>query len=298
MIDRAFLRRCPAAWSVSPISRSRLARRPVIERLFTGSVALSCPARSGRFVEPDQADATCPVPLRENIPVPFRRKSPAYPPPSRPDTEGRFAIVTDVGCGMRWTRAALLTRAPPCGRRSRVVLTPRRWRQVLEKQASCKFLGGDGGKQARSPGRARNKPLKPLRAGMPGDPGATVVTNSCVYYFYTRGCGCNGHPAFPTPFVGRIDDAQLGRMARRDAKLYVHVIARSEATKQSILTSRLHGLLRFARNDDLKLAMTISRRLARWLFENRIGKWSTRFRPSSAAPADGSPPATERSFAT
>jgi hypothetical protein len=25
--------------------------------------------------------------------------------------EGRFAIVTDVGCGMRWTRAALLTRA-------------------------------------------------------------------------------------------------------------------------------------------------------------------------------------------
>src|SRR5712671_2660249 len=33
----------------------------------------------------------------------------------------------------------------------------------------------DGGKRARSPGRARRKPLKPLRAGMPGDPGATVV---------------------------------------------------------------------------------------------------------------------------
>jgi hypothetical protein len=39
-------------------------------------------------------------------------------------TEGRFAIVTDVGQGMRWTRAALLTRALACGRRSRVVLTP------------------------------------------------------------------------------------------------------------------------------------------------------------------------------
>jgi hypothetical protein len=25
--------------------------------------------------------------------------------------EGRFAIVTDVGCGMRWTRLVLLTRA-------------------------------------------------------------------------------------------------------------------------------------------------------------------------------------------
>src|ERR1700674_1617313 len=34
----------------------------------------------------------------------------------------------------------------------------------------------DGGKQARSPGRARRKPLKPLRAGMPGDSGVLVVT--------------------------------------------------------------------------------------------------------------------------
>jgi hypothetical protein len=59
---------------------------------------------------------------------------------------------------MRWTRAALLTRALACGRRSRVVLTPRRWRQ-----ASQKYLRGDGDKKARSPGRARRKPLKPLR---------------------------------------------------------------------------------------------------------------------------------------
>jgi hypothetical protein len=35
-------------------------------------------------------------------------------------TEGRIAIVTDVGGGMRWTQAALLTRARTCGRRSRV----------------------------------------------------------------------------------------------------------------------------------------------------------------------------------
>src|SRR5260370_39826445 len=28
-------------------------------------------------------------------------------------------------------------------------------------------------RRIRSPGRARNKPLKPLRAGMPGDPGCT-----------------------------------------------------------------------------------------------------------------------------
>src|ERR1700721_1120129 len=65
-------------------------------------------------------------------------------------------------------------------------------------------------------GRARRKPLKPLRAGMPGDPGATVVTNARAYYHYARGCGCIGHPAFPaplgvapTPSLGRIVHAQL-----------------------------------------------------------------------------------------
>jgi hypothetical protein len=39
---------------------------------------------------------------------------------------------------------------------------------------------GDGGKRARSPGRARHKPLKPLRAGMPGDSG--VLVYSCAFY--------------------------------------------------------------------------------------------------------------------
>src|SRR3984957_11713226 len=48
------------------------------------------------------------------------------------------------------------------GRQSRVVLTPRR-----RRQASQKCLRGDGDKKARSPGSARNKPLKPSRAGMP-----------------------------------------------------------------------------------------------------------------------------------
>src|ERR1700691_1909769 len=85
------------------------------------------------------------------------------------------------------------------GRRSRVVLTPRPWRQVGD---DASHHADDGDKQARSPGRARSKPLTPSRAGMPGDPGATVVTNACAFYLRARGCGCNGHPAFPAPLLG------------------------------------------------------------------------------------------------
>jgi hypothetical protein len=46
------------------------------------------------------------------------------------DKEGRFAIVTSVGRGMRWTLSPQLTSEVGSGRRSRVVLIPRRWDQV------------------------------------------------------------------------------------------------------------------------------------------------------------------------
>ena len=97
-----------------------------------------------------------------------------------------------------------------CGRQNRVVLTPRRWRQVSRSCVGPTGLrqnlsAGDGGKRARSPGRARHTPLKPLRAGMPGDSGVLVVTRvRSTTTKCARGRGCNGHPAFPTPFVGRI----------------------------------------------------------------------------------------------
>src|SRR6266853_1317284 len=58
-------------------------------------------------------------------------------------------------------------------------------------------------RRIRSPGRARNKPLKPLRAGMPGDLGWTCGDYARVlcFTYCTRGYGCGGHPAFPTPSV-------------------------------------------------------------------------------------------------
>ena len=51
---------------------------------------------------------------------------------SRP-TEGRLAIVTDAGRDAVDVGGAL-TNAQACGRRSRVVLMPRRWHQVRAKE--------------------------------------------------------------------------------------------------------------------------------------------------------------------
>src|SRR6202011_1811347 len=89
--------------------------------------------------------------------------------------------------------------------------------------AGVKFLGSkllrhDGGKQARSPGRARRKPLKPLRGECRAYSGVTVVTNARAYYQYTRGCGRIGRPAFPAPSdrEGGTFRQKLARNMRRD----------------------------------------------------------------------------------
>ena len=170
-----------------------------------------CP--SGSFVS---------SPLCKNISVSTPPKSPLELFASRP-TEGRIAIVTDAGwdavdaaafCARRDCRAGSYGPVSDqqhaderccCGRQNRVVLTPRRWRQVLWKASrpdrvrTSQISADDGGKRARSPGRARNKPLKPLRAGMPGCSGGLVVTNSCGLFFPTRGCGCMGARHSPRP---------------------------------------------------------------------------------------------------
>src|SRR4030088_1086855 len=61
----------------------------------------------------------------------------------------------------------------------------------------------DGGKRARSPGRARRKPLKPLRAGMPGDSG--VLVYSCAFY------QCKVHTRLRVQRASGVPHALLGR---------------------------------------------------------------------------------------
>jgi hypothetical protein len=78
--------------------------------------------------------------------------------------KGAFRDRHERRVGMRWTRVAPKTRAQSCGRRSRVVLTPRRWRQVLEKQASW------GRRWQESPvtGEITEEPVKTVACGNVG----------------------------------------------------------------------------------------------------------------------------------
>src|SRR6267142_4917039 len=96
---------------------------------------------------------------------------------------------------------------------------------------------GDGGKQARSPGRARRKPLKPLRAGTSGDSGVLVVTRvRSTNTKCTRGRGCHGHPAFPTPSLGGrfINASGAWRGEGVNVRLELRFAVIASAAKQSI----------------------------------------------------------------
>jgi hypothetical protein len=70
--------------------------------------------------------------------------------------------------------------------------------------------------------------------------GVTVVTNACVYYHYTRGCGRAERPAFPASLLGshcalcsrRVNfPAKSGRMAPRD-RGFVSMLHRARCPDQ------------------------------------------------------------------
>ena len=65
--------------------------------------------------------------------------------------------------GMRWTWAARRRTRRPRGRRSRMVLTPRRWRQV-----GGSVSAGDGGNKARLTGESTKETVKTIACGNAG----------------------------------------------------------------------------------------------------------------------------------
>src|SRR5260370_25578166 len=119
-----------------------------------------------------------------------------YDSPARP-TEGRFAIVTNAGRDAVDAGGAK-DEGVSCGRRSRVVLTPRRWCQVRAKER--------GRRWQKKPGRRGERDIsrKTIARGMPGDSGVTVVTMLACFLHYTRGCGRIERPVFPAPSDWRV----------------------------------------------------------------------------------------------
>src|ERR1700676_4879937 len=65
---------------------------------------------------------------------------------------------------------------------------------------------------------------------MPGNPGGPAVTTLVCFFICTRGCGCIGRPAFPTPsfFFGRRIYAKLGRIAPRECRCMSHEYERAK----------------------------------------------------------------------
>ena len=108
-------------------------------------------------------------------------------------------------------------------RRSRVVLTPRCWRQVLRR---CANPTGSGVPYSQTtvttkPGRRGEREIsrKTIACGNAGFFRWTCGDYARVFVFiHTRGCGCIGRPAFPTPslFSGRTLHAQLGQIPPRE----------------------------------------------------------------------------------
>jgi hypothetical protein len=137
---------------------------------------------------------------------------------------GSFDLVSDVSHAhdeRHWSRTA-----KPCGPGTRC------WCQagggaLIPTGIGCARFAGDGDKTNSSPRRARNKPLKPLRRECRGCSGEPVVYLLACFTFYTRGRGCNGHPAFPAPSLegrprpllfGRKIRSQLGQTMSRDGE--------------------------------------------------------------------------------
>jgi hypothetical protein len=83
----------------------------------------------------------------------------------------------------------------------------------------------DGDNKARSPGRARRKPLKPLRREGRVASGEPVVTNSCAFYLAHEAAGASGARSSLRPRLGERLFQDSGGSRREIAKARLSVIA-------------------------------------------------------------------------
>ena len=118
-------------------------------------------------------------------------------------------------------------------RQNRVVLTPRRWRQVCGVASARPGLDKTYPQAtvAKQPGHRGERDIsrKTIACGNAGRSGVLVVTRvRSTNTKCTRGRGCSGHPAFPTPSKGRKINARLGRIASRGANLCLELAVMRE----------------------------------------------------------------------
>src|ERR1700731_3083255 len=112
----------------------------------------------------------------------------------------------------------------------RVVLAPRRWCQVCEKERRRRW--------PKSPEHRGERAIirKTIAWGMPGDSGVTCMLVCAFYYpFAHETSGRIGRPAFPAPFVCRgreINEYLAQKPCGEIAEVCLNVIA--SAAKQSI----------------------------------------------------------------
>jgi hypothetical protein len=121
----------------------------------------------------------------------YRSSKWEHNPPCPEPTEGRFAIVTTRRAQDAMDAVASGGLIPAgrkrcSGRRSRVVPTPRPWRQV-----GGRYPAGDGGKKRRSPGRARIS-RKTIARGRSGCLGCTCSSKTRVLCFALFAHGSTG----------------------------------------------------------------------------------------------------------
>jgi hypothetical protein len=170
-------------------------------------------APNGEFLEPDQADATCPV-LRTKI-FPFAFCPNQIHKPRRPAPMNRGAFRDRHGRwrGMRWTRMRRETNGAARGRRSRVVLTPRCWRQL----ATMRCIARGWWQKSPVTKESAKETVKTIRVREcrvnRRDRGGTY---SCGFYFSHARLRVRLSPGIPHALFGRRIDQQLGCNAPRE----------------------------------------------------------------------------------
>src|SRR5579872_4067639 len=113
---------------------------------------------------------------------------------------------------MRWMRAGRPDERRARIRRKRVVLMPRRWHLCIDASAS---MPKSGDNKARSPGRARHRPLKPFACGNAGCPGVLVVTLLACFLSARKAAGASRARHSPRPLFGRKVRRWVTRAASR-----------------------------------------------------------------------------------